>query len=233
MSLTRRGALRASLVGGMGAAFATSVQAAPALADADPLTRGPDEALELLRAGNQRWRAVASEHPNEGGDRREELVEGQNPFALVLGCADSRVPPELVFDRGLGDLFTVRSAGQVLDLSVMGSLVYAVEHLEVPLIVVMGHATCGAVDAAVEAHHTGELPDGHVGRLVEEILPVVESVPEDGDEDAFLDACVRANADHIAGLLRQDEELREFVDGGSLEIVAAHYDLATSHVDWR
>lgn len=233
MSLTRRGALRASLVGGMGAAFATSVQAAPALADVDPLTRDADEALEFLRSGNQRWRAVASQHPNEAGDRREELVEGQSPFALVLGCADSRVPPELVFDRGLGDLFTVRSAGQVLDLSVMGSVVYAVEHLEVPLIVVMGHATCGAVDAAVEAHHTGELPHGHVGRLVEEILPVVESAPEDDDEDAFLDSCVRANADHIAELLRQDEELRGFVERGSLRIVAAHYDLATSRVDWH
>ncbi|MGW9347415.1 carbonic anhydrase [Nocardiopsis flavescens] len=230
MAISRRHALRASLLGGAGVALAT---AAPAPAWAEPglpFAGGAHEALRLLKEGNRRWRRFASRHPNEGRNRRIEVAQGQNPFALILGCADSRVAPELVFDRGLGDLFTVRSAGEVLDSSVLGSIVYAVEHLAVPLVVVQGHSSCGAVSAAVEAHRTGELPHGHVGYLVEQILEVVESTPEDGDD--FIEDCVRANAVHVADLLRRDEELRPFVEAGDLDIVAARYDLRGYGVDW-
>ncbi|WP_159943970.1 MULTISPECIES: carbonic anhydrase [unclassified Nocardiopsis] len=231
MAITRRGALRASLVGGVGAAV-TAAAAAPAWsASVSSSVQGDArQALRLLKEGNKRWRRYASRHPNEGPARRAEMVQGQSPFAVILGCADSRVPPELVFDRGLGDLFTIRSAGQVLDESVLGSISYAAEHLEVPLIVVMGHASCGAVSAAVEAHRTGEVPHGHVGYLVEKILPVVESTPGGGDD--FVDACVRANAGYIADQLRVDADLRERVDSGSLTIVPARYDLASSEVVW-
>ncbi|MFE3459113.1 carbonic anhydrase [Nocardiopsis aegyptia] len=230
MAITRRNALRASLVGGVGAAAAA---AAPASAWADPTgtphAQDPATALRLLKRGNDRWREYCSRHPHEGRGRRAQLVDGQNPFACVLGCADSRVPPELVFDQGLGDLFTIRSAGQVLDGSVLGSLSYAA-HIDVPLIVVMGHQSCGAVTAAVEAHETGALPEGHIGFLVEQILEVVESTPDDGED--FIDDCVRANAVHIAEQLRQDADLREKVDSGRLEIVPARYDLETSEVVW-
>ncbi|MDT0329041.1 carbonic anhydrase [Nocardiopsis lambiniae] len=230
MAISRRHALRASLLGSAGAALAT---AAPASAWAEPdapFDGGARQALRLLKEGNRRWRRFASRHPNEGRNRRIEVAQGQNPFALVLGCADSRVPPELVFDRGLGDLFTVRSAGEVLDSSVLGSVTYAVEHLEVPLIVVLGHSSCGAVSAAVDTHRTGELPHGHVGYLVEQILEVVEATPDEGGD--FLDACVRANAVHVADLLRTDDELRPFVESGRLDIVPARYDLNGYGVDW-
>jgi len=187
-------------------------------------------ALRLLKDGNRRWSRIASRHPNEGAARRAEMALGQDPFAVVLGCSDSRVAPELVFDRGLGDLFTVRSAGQVLDSSVLGSISYAAEHLEVPLVVVLGHASCGAVTAAVDAHHSGEVPHGHIGYLVEQILPVVESTPDDGDD--FVDDCIRANAEYIADQLREDDDLRDLVDTGRLDIVAARYDLESSRVSW-
>ncbi|MBR8742332.1 carbonic anhydrase [Nocardiopsis sp. MG754419] len=229
MSFSRRGALRASLLGGVGAATMTAFPA-PALADTS-VAGSPSDALRLLKEGNRRWRRYDSRHPHEGRARRAEMVEGQEPFAVILGCADSRVAPELTFDRGLGDLFTVRSAGQVLDGSVLGSLTYAVEHLHVPLIAVVGHQSCGAVSAAIEAHRTGELPGGHVGGLVEEILEVVDSTPEVDGED-HLDACVRANAVHIADRLREDDELGEFVEDGRLEIVAARYGLDDSTVSW-
>ncbi len=232
MAITRRGAFKASLLGGVGAAVATTLPSS-AWADtapAAPAARDAQEALRLLKAGNKRWYRHASRHPHESRARRAQLVEGQDPFAVVLGCADSRVPPELVFDQGLGDLFTIRSAGQVLDGSVLGSLTYAVEHLHTPLIVVMGHQSCGAVDAAVEAHRSGELPHGHVGGLVGEILEVVESTPDDGED--FLDDCVRANARHIADRLREDDELGEFVSDGRVEVVAARYDLESSRVNW-
>ena len=232
MAITRRGAFKASLLGGAAVATATALPSSAwaGTAPAGPVTGDAGEALRLLKEGNKRWRRHVSRHPHEGRARRAQLVEGQDPFAVVLGCADSRVPPELVFDRGLGDLFTIRSAGQVLDGSVLGSLTYAVEHLHTPLIVVMGHQSCGAVDAAVAAHRTGELPHGHVGGLVAEILEVVESTPDDGDD--FLDDCVRANALHIAERLRQDDELGEFVSDGRLEVVAARYDLESSGVTW-
>ncbi|WP_017543905.1 carbonic anhydrase [Nocardiopsis prasina] len=233
MAITRRGAFKASLLGGVGAAVATTIPASVAWADAAPAApaaRNAREALRLLKEGNRRWSRYVSRHPNEGRARRAQLVEGQAPFATILSCADSRVPPELVFDQGLGDLFTVRSAGQVLDGSVLGSLTYAVEHLHTPLIVVMGHQSCGAVDAAVEAHRTGELPHGHIGGLVAEILEVVESTPDDGED--FLDDCVRANAEHIARLLREDSELGDFVSDGRVEVVAARYDLEDSKVAW-
>lgn len=231
MAITRRNALRASLAGGVGAAVATAASA-PAWSAPVSAPRPGDAAaaLRLLKQGNRRWRRYDSRHPNEDRARREEMAQGQAPFAVVLACGDSRVPPELVFDRGLGDLFTVRSAGQVLDESVLGSISYAAEHLAVPLIVVLGHSSCGAVTAAVEAHRTGEVPHGHVGYLVEGILPVVESTPDDGGD--FVDACVRANAEYIADLLRADEDLRERVESGLLDVVPARYDLETSEVSW-
>ncbi|MEV2274327.1 carbonic anhydrase [Nocardiopsis sp. NPDC049922] len=233
MSLSRRGALRASLLGGAGVAAATALPAsafAEPVPTAEPGSVDADTAMRLLRRGNRRWRAFRSRHPHEGRARRAELTAGQSPFATVLGCADSRVPPELVFDQGLGDLFTIRSAGEVLDESVLGSVSYAAEHLEVPLIVVLGHSSCGAVTAAVEAHRTGEIPHGHIGYLVEEILPVVESTPDDGED--FVDDCIRANARHVAETLRQDADLRDRVESGRLEIVAARYDLEDSRVTW-
>ncbi|GAA1083063.1 carbonic anhydrase [Nocardiopsis composta] len=232
MAISRRSALAASLAGGAGLLFGGGLGSAPARADtAAGGAAGPDEALRLLEEGNERWRNHAQTHPNEGRERRQELLDGQEPFALVLGCADSRVPAELVFDRGLGDLFDVRSAGQVLDSSVLGSVVYGVHHLHVPLIVVLGHASCGAVTAAVEVHRGAPMPDGHIGYLVERILPVVDSVPDDGG-DGFIDACITANARYIADELAADPELSGAVGSGDLRIAPARYELDSSKVNF-
>ena len=244
MAFSRRTALRTTLLGGAGVAVATAVPAcssegtaaAPAAAasaspSATPAPEDAAAAMRLLEEGNTRWRNNSSIHPNEGAERREELTEGQSPFATILSCADSRVPPELIFDQGLGDIFTIRSAGQVLADSVLGSVSYAGLHIDsTRLIVVLGHQSCGAVTAAVEAHESGEVPEGHVGYLVEEILPVVEATPDEGED--FLDDCVRANAVDIAGRLQEDEDLRDLVEAGTLEIVPARYDLETGEVTW-
>ncbi len=129
-----------------------------------PRPAGPRRAWGELEAGNRHWRAFHASHPDRAGHVRRALVVGQHPFAVVLGCVDSRVPPELVFDQGLGDLLTVRSAGEVLDEAVLGSLAYGVLELGVPLIVVLGHQGCGAVAAAVHAAPaSGRSPDRRGG----------------------------------------------------------------------
>ncbi|WP_017594780.1 carbonic anhydrase [Nocardiopsis potens] len=232
MAISRRSALAASLAGGAGLLFSGGLGAAPAWADtAAGGAAGPDEALRLLKEGNERWRTYSQTHPNESRARRQELVAGQNPFALVIGCADSRVPAELVFDRGLGDLFGVRSVGEVPDSSVMASVVYGAHHLHIPLVVVLGHSSCGAVTAAVEVHRGAPMPDGYLGYMVKQILPGIESVPDDGT-DAFIDACVTANARHIADELAADPELSGAVGAGTLRISPARYELDSSKVNF-
>ncbi|RCV47627.1 carbonic anhydrase [Marinitenerispora sediminis] len=232
MAISRRTALRASFLGGTGAAL---VGAGGGTALADPADSAPGAtdaatALRLLKDGNRRWRRFASRHPHESRARREEVAGGQHPFAIILSCADSRVPPELVFDQGLGDLFTIRAAGEVLDESVLGSICYGAQHLHVPLVVVLGHSSCGAVTAAVDVHDGGEAPHGHIGYLVERILPVVDATPDEGD--GFVDACISANARHVAEELRADADLRGLVDSGKLKIVAARYELDTYQVNF-
>src|SRR5262252_9569528 len=137
-----------------GALFAWAQEASPALS--------ADEALKKLIAGNERYVRAKVNHPDESLARRKELTTGQHPFAVILGCADSRVSPELLFDEGLGDLFVIRVAGNIVDDAVLGSIEYAVEHLDTKLIVVLGHEKCGAVSAAVEG---GDVP-GHLKALV-------------------------------------------------------------------
>lgn len=127
------------------------------------------EAWQRLLDGNERFVTGDSLHPNQNASRRSELVHTQNPFAVIFGCADSRLAAEIIFDVGLGDVFVVRTAGHVIDDAVLGSLEYAVSVLHVPLIVVLGHDNCGAVTAAKEAVETGESPQGHIRDLVERI----------------------------------------------------------------
>ncbi|MDS1272224.1 carbonic anhydrase [Lipingzhangella sp. LS1_29] len=231
MRLSRRGAVRASLAGLAGLAFSTAGSAGSALArstiDGDtPAT--PAAALRLLREGNLRWQAGEPRHPNLHTERRSGLASAQYPHTVVLGCADSRVPPELVFDRGLGELFTVRSAGQVLDSAVAGSIAYAGRHLGPRLVVVLGHASCGAIAAALEAHSHGEVPEGPIGYLVQQLLPVVED--NAGGARDLADACVTANARIGAEQLRDLEALQEPIARGTMEVIAARYELATGAV---
>lgn len=123
--------------------------------------------------------------------RRSELIAGQNPFAIIVGCSDSRIPPEVIFDQGLGDIFVIRTAGQVMDNVSIGSIEYAVEHLGVPLVVVLGHDGCGAVTAATEG---GEVP-GHLDSLVNFILPAVGQAREMGNSSELLIVGARYHLD--------------------------------------
>jgi carbonic anhydrase len=171
--------------------------------------------------GNRRHVAHREQHPDMQVQRRHELAKaGQHPFAIILGCADSRVPPELLFDQGLGDLFVIRDAGNVVDDEVLGSIEYAVEHLGVKLIMVLGHENCGAVSAAVaggEAH-------GHIKAVVEAIKPAVDaSANEPGDK---VHNCVVASARRTAKLIREsDPTLKPLAAAGAIQVVAADYDM--------
>jgi carbonic anhydrase len=186
----------------------------------------PDQALQRLLEGNRRYVTDQARHPNQTTQRRLGLAKGQAPYAIILTCSDSRVAPELVFDQGLGDLFVIRNAGNILDDHVLGSMEYAVEHLHVELIVVVGHAKCGAVAAAVAG---GEVP-GHIRSLTDAIAPAVGDVKNlPGDK---VDNAVRANARRVAKSLTQVEPfLKTAVTEGHLKVVAARYDLSTGKVE--
>ena len=185
-----------------------------------------DQALERLRAGNRRYVTSKQEHPHQTGERRAGLSDGQYPFAVILGCADSRVPPEVIFDQGLGDLFVIRVAGNVLDETVLGSIEYAAAHLHTPLIVVLGHSRCGAVGATVAG---GEL-EGHLPSLAAAIQPAVDQVKDQPGD--LTDNAVRANARMVAEQVRSSEPvLSELVNAGELKVVAARYDLGTGVVE--
>jgi carbonic anhydrase len=141
---------------------------------AEPPVTNPDEALARLQEGNQRYVALQATHPNQTGSRRSELAQSQKPFAIVFGCVDSRAAPELVFDRGLGDLFVIRTAGHVLDNAALGSIEFGVAELKIPLLMVLGHERCGAVSASIESiEKHAEAPD-QIAALVKGIAPAVE-----------------------------------------------------------
>jgi carbonic anhydrase len=183
------------------------------------------DALAKLMAGNQRYTRQKEQHPDESLARRKELVGGQHPFAVILGCADSRVSPELLFDQGLGDLFVIRVAGNIVDDAILGSIEYAVEHLGTKLIVVLGHEKCGAVSAAVE----GGSAAGHLSALVAAIQPSVVATSSDpGDK---IHNCVIENARRVARQIRQSEPLlKDAVEHNNLKVIAADYALDTGKV---
>jgi carbonic anhydrase len=187
------------------------------------------EPLARLLAGNKRFVASRLAHPNRGAQRRTAVARGQRPFAALLSCADSRVPPEIVFEQGLGDLFVVRVAGNIADRPAIGSLEYAATVLEVPLVLVLGHSRCGAVDAALKAAPGADLSPG-LTSLVEAIRPAV-AVTKDRPGDALANA-IRANITHVVGQLKSaPPTLARLSTDGKVRIVGAHYDLETGVVE--
>jgi len=170
--------------------------------------------------GNKRYSSNKEQHPDESLARRRELLQSQHPFAVILSCADSRVPPELIFDQGLGDLFVIRVAGNIAADDDLASIEYSVEHLHTKLIMVLGHEKCGAVTAAVE----GGNAEGHLKTLVSAIQPSVEETRHlVGDT---IHNCVIANARHVARQIRESEPvLKKLVDNGEVKVVAADYAL--------
>ncbi len=200
---------------------------APAKARAAPgqARVGAVEALQRLLDGNQRYVEGRLTHPNQTTGRRAKVAGGQHPFAAILGCSDSRVPPEILFDQGLGDLFVVRLAGNVADPVAIDSLDYAVTHLGTRLILVLGHERCGAVTAAVEGH---EEP-GDVGPMLAELRPAVaatKSMP--GDRVANT---IAANVELTVAKLAYSKPLSAMVARGELEIIGGIYHLATGKVE--
>jgi carbonic anhydrase len=231
------GVTRRSLFGITAATAATLAVAAPAAATtgrrADPkdtpLTA--DQAWRTLVKGNKRFVEGRQQHPHESLEWRQSLANGQHPFAVILSCADSRVSPELVFDEGLGDLFVIRSAGEVLDTAVIGSIEYAIEHLGVPLIVVVGHESCGAVGAAIELVHGDAEVSGDIATLVRAVEATVRATPPNDDPKAFFAACVAEQARRSAAfLLERSNIIRDAVANHGVKVISATYDLDTGQV---
>jgi carbonic anhydrase len=188
-------------------------------------TMSADQALKLLLDGNQRFVAGKLEHPNQTPERRAEVAKGQHPFASVLACSDSRTPPEIIFDRGLGDIFTVRVAGNVADKVVIESLDYSVKHLGVRLMMVLGHRRCGAVIAAVAGHED----EGDVGPMLSELRPAVEA--SKGMAGDPVENAVRENVKLVMKNLATSEELSAMVKSGELKVVGGIYDLDTGTIE--
>ena len=216
MASNRRAFLTATAVG----ALAT----APATAAADPLPRpttAPAALAELLD-GNRRYATDHSRHPDESRRLRRQLAVAQHPFAVIVGCIDSRVPPELVFDQGLGDLLCIRTAGEVLDEAVLASIQYGVEELRIPLVLVLGHERCGAVAATLAHLETGAPVPGHLALLVDEITPAARrthALPGDWAEHTMT-----SHTAWVRDAIRADPAFT------SAHVVAARFDLDTGLV---
>ena len=216
-------ALTASLIAFGGMAYASDPHAAPAAT--------PDQALKNLKEGNERYVSGKSKHPRQDAKRRAETVSGgQHPFAIILSCADSREPVELLFDQGIGDLFVVRVAGNVADVDELGTMEYGADHLGSPLIVVLGHSKCGAVTAVVNGEHV----HGNIPQLVDNIVPAAKKVKEKGATGATAIAeAIKANVmQSIEDTFTNSDILRERVTAGKLKIVGAVYDLEKGTVEW-
>lgn len=185
-----------------------------------------DIAIQKLKDGNYRYTKYQMKHPNQTKVRRDKLITGQHPFAVILSCSDSRVPPELVFDQGLGDLFVIRNAGNVLDEHVMGSIEYAVHHLGVNLVVVLGHESCGAVGAAMKEDK--ELPD--IESIKACIAPAIAKCKEDKmySYDNVIKSHIRLDVDEI----NDNKELKEYAKKHDFKVVPAYYSISTGEVEF-
>lgn len=209
-----------------------------ALATSAPAGISPDEALQKLLDGNKNY--VANQLTNgarSGAETRASLAKSQKPYAVVLTCSDSRVPPELLFDKGLGELFVIRVAGNIPDPVVVGSIEYAVEHLGSPLVMVLGHERCGAVKATVESKgkSTGSPNIDAIAKTVAKSIKQAtkeceackgDSKCADTHKDELVECVVNANAKNVtASLTKQSKIIREFAHQGKIKVVTAKYDL--------
>ncbi len=186
----------------------------------------PDQALEKLMAGNQRFVTQKRKNPNQTVERLTEIAESQSPFAAILGCADSRVPSEIVFDQGLGDLFVCRVAGNIATSEQIGSLEFGTMVLGAKVILVIGHTRCGAVKAAIE----GGSFSGQIGSLIGNIKVGVERVQRQPGTNK-LETAIKANVLHQVEILNQSLILGDLIDKNLLKIVGAYYNLDTGKVN--
>jgi carbonic anhydrase len=182
--------------------------------------RTPAQVWREMVRGNERFVAGEPQHPRQDVERREQLAVAQAPHAALFGCSDSRLAAEIIFDKGLGDLFVVRNAGQVISDSVIGSLEYAVAVLNVPLIVVLGHDECGAVSAAIDSLEPDARPlPPHIANLIAPIIPAVRRVPTDGGRPDSIEVGREHLRDTVAELFRHSELISEAVAAGTLAVL--------------
>lgn len=177
-----------------------------------------EEAMKLLEDGNARFLNDKSELRNIDSARRNELKDGQSPYAVIVSCSDSRVTPTTIFNAGLGEIFDIRIAGNVVDDDALGSIEYGAEHLHSPLIVVIGHESCGAVTATYNSVVKGEKATGHIEDIVEKIEPNVNS-------NGTIDDAIRANIDSVVKQISEDEIIKNLISEGKVKVVGAYYDL--------
>ena len=191
----------------------------------------PDVALKTLLEGNARFTIGERLHPNQDADRRTETGTGQRPFAVIFGCADSRLAAEIIFDRGIGDLFVVRTAGHVVGPEVLGSIEYAVATLDTPLIAVLGHDSCGAIAATLDALQSGVSPPGFMRDVVERVMLSVLASRDSATAPADSDAAVEEHIRYTAGLLVQRSAvIAERIADGRVGVVGLCYQLAEGTV---
>jgi carbonic anhydrase len=225
---------RAILQGGGLAALAlagcnASVDAAPPVLART--TTGP-EALARLAEGNQRFAAGQPTHPNQAPATRTAQTDAQSPFAQIVACVDSRVPPELIFDQGLGDLLVARTAGEVLDGAVRGSVLYGIEVLQIPLLLVLGHQDCGAVKSTIDVVEGKATPTGtDIDAIVNAIRPAVVRARDQHAQDLLLTS-TRYNVEDIIGVLRPNPVVAAAIAKGSLQLAGGYYDIGTGRVSF-
>lgn len=198
--------------------------------DKDLPPQTADEALARLQAGNPRFVRGEAHFPTVQKEVLEDLSRGQQPYVTILGCSDSRVPPELVFDAGFGELFVIRVAGNVLGPSILGTLQYAALHLHTPLFVVMGHEGCGAVKAAIASRFDGSRQAGRIEILLEQIIPALDGLDPQADPAELLSAAVEANVRRTVRELLATPEARARMGEGIFRLVGAIYELETGRV---
>ncbi|GAA2025056.1 beta-carbonic anhydrase CanB [Yaniella flava] len=194
-----------------------------------PSTLTPQQAWGLLEAGNERFTQGTVNHPHQDADRRTALENSQSPHAVIFGCADSRLAAEIIFDVGLGDVFVIRTAGQVMDDAVLGSLQFAVEEINVPLIIILGHDNCGAVTAAVDAMETAVMPRSFMRSLVERILPSVMAAKSKGVSD--VNGTVKEHTNQtVHRVVETSSAVAEAVAEGKTAVMAVTYSLSDGSV---
>jgi len=189
-----------------------------------------EESLKRLKEGNDRFVHGHARFPTVQKEVLAELAKGQQPHTTILGCSDSRVPPELVFDASFGELFVIRVAGNVLGPAILGTLQYAGLHLQTPLFVVMGHEGCGAVDAAIASRFHGVDQRSRIETLLESIVPALDDLDASQPHHALLHAAVEANVRHTVQALLATEEAQARRMEGKMKLIGAVYDLESGRV---
>ena len=189
-----------------------------------------DESLSKLLEGNKRFISGQLTTKDCSAEKRQELTKGQHPFAIVLSCSDSRVPAEIVFDQGLGDIFVVRVAGNVVDPTTLGSIEYGAEHLNAPLLMILGHEQCGAVAATLDAKGK---PEGNIGAILKKIMPAVKTAKAaKKDKDETLQIAIQENVRNTyRDIMKNSKIVPEMVHEGKLKVIGAEYYLGTGKVE--